>query len=130
MSTGPRGVVAAGHPQTAEAGAGVLRAGGNAVDAAVAAMLASWAAEPVLTGPAIALAREGALVTEAQAYILEILVGIIESTPECRALLAPGGRVPREGDTLRNPDLADALERLGADGAAPFYTGDIGQAVS
>ncbi len=46
-----RGIVAAGHPQTAEAGAAVLRAGGNAVDAAVAAMLASWTAEPLLTGP-------------------------------------------------------------------------------
>jgi len=45
-----RGVVAAGHPLTAEAGAGVLREGGNAVDAAVAAMLASFAAEQLLTG--------------------------------------------------------------------------------
>ena len=34
-----RGAVAAGHPATAEAGAAVLRAGGNAVDAAVAAVL-------------------------------------------------------------------------------------------
>jgi len=214
MSTGPRGVVAAGHPQTAEAGAGVLRAGGNAVDAAVAAMLASFAAEPVLTGlgaggymlvhtpageqllldffveapgreiptpraelipaevsfgdavqvfhigpascgvygtpagaceavarfgtvplselaaPAIALARDGAVVTAAEAYIFEILMPIIESTPECRALFAPEGRAPREGDLLRNPDLADALERLGRDGAAPFYTGDVAAAVS
>lgn len=46
----PRAVVAAGHPVTAEAGAAVLRAGGNAVDAAVAAVLASCAAEPLLTG--------------------------------------------------------------------------------
>ena len=46
-----RGVVAAGHPLTAEAGADVLRLGGNAVDAAVAAVLMSFVAEAPLTGP-------------------------------------------------------------------------------
>jgi gamma-glutamyltranspeptidase / glutathione hydrolase len=46
-----KGVVAAGHPRTAQAGAEVLRAGGNAVDAAVAAALMSFAAESPLTGP-------------------------------------------------------------------------------
>src|SRR5712691_1888494 len=45
-----RGVVAAGHPLTAEAGANVLREGGNAVDAAVGAVLASFAVESPLTG--------------------------------------------------------------------------------
>ncbi len=45
-----RGVVAAGHPESAEAGASVLRDGGNAVDAAIAAVLASFAAESPLTG--------------------------------------------------------------------------------
>ncbi len=44
------GVVAAGHPESAEAGAAMLRAGGNAVDAAVAAVLASFAVESPLTG--------------------------------------------------------------------------------
>src|SRR3954463_12616746 len=46
-----RGVIAAGHPLPARAGADVLRGGGNAVDAAVAAVLTSWVAEPPLTGP-------------------------------------------------------------------------------
>src|SRR6476659_1224050 len=46
-----KGVVAAGHPLTAEAGADVLRAGGNAVDAAVAAVLMSFVTESPLTGP-------------------------------------------------------------------------------
>jgi gamma-glutamyltranspeptidase / glutathione hydrolase len=46
-----RGAVAAGHPLTAQAGAGVLESGGNAVDAAVAAALVSWVAESPLTGP-------------------------------------------------------------------------------
>jgi gamma-glutamyltranspeptidase / glutathione hydrolase len=46
-----RGAVAAGHPLTAEAGAQVLREGGNAVDACIAAAAMSWVAESTLTGP-------------------------------------------------------------------------------
>src|SRR3712207_3287372 len=46
-----RGVVAAGHPLTAQAGVEVLRAGGNAVDAAAACVLMSFVAESPLTGP-------------------------------------------------------------------------------
>ena len=42
--------VAAGHPATVEAGIEVLAAGGSAADAAVAASLASCAAETVMTG--------------------------------------------------------------------------------
>ena len=50
MDARGRGVVAAGHPLTAEAGVQVLREGGNAVDAALGAMLTSFVAEPLLTG--------------------------------------------------------------------------------
>lgn len=46
------GVVAAGHEKTAEAGVEMFRLGGNAFDAAVAAILASFVAEPMLTSAA------------------------------------------------------------------------------
>jgi gamma-glutamyltranspeptidase/glutathione hydrolase len=46
-----RGAIAAGHPLTAEAGARVLAAGGNAVDACVAAAFTAWVTESPLTGP-------------------------------------------------------------------------------
>jgi gamma-glutamyltranspeptidase/glutathione hydrolase len=46
-----RGVVASGHPATTEAAATVLRAGGNAFDAAIAAGFAAAVAEPCLTSP-------------------------------------------------------------------------------
>jgi gamma-glutamyltranspeptidase / glutathione hydrolase len=196
-----KGMVAAGHPLTAEAGARVLREGGNAVDAAIAAMLVSWVAEPLLTGPgaggymlvagageeetlldffvaapgkgggdercdlvavevsfgdatqifnvgassvgaygnpagieeaarrwgtvaladlaapAAAHARAGVPTNAVQAYIGAILEGIV------------GERLLREGDVFRDDELADTIERLGADGAAPFYRGDVAAAI-
>ena len=45
-----RAGVAAGHPSTAQAGADILSRGGSAVDAAVAMMLVSCAAETIFTG--------------------------------------------------------------------------------
>lgn len=52
MSQFTPGMIAAGHPCTAEAGIEMLRLGGNAFDGAVAAMLASFVAEPGLTSAA------------------------------------------------------------------------------
>ena len=46
--------MAAGHTLTAEAGAEVLREGGNAVDACIAAAAMSWVVESPLTGPGAA----------------------------------------------------------------------------
>jgi len=45
-----RGMVVAGHPQAAEAGLAVLKAGGNAIDAAVATSLALGVCEPYASG--------------------------------------------------------------------------------
>ena len=212
-SSARQGVVAAGHPLSAEAGAEVLRAGGNAVDGALAAMLTSFATEALLTGlgaggymlvagpgeepvlldffvqapsrrddggeaellavdvsfgdaaqvfhigpascgaygnpagvaaasarwgsvpladltaPAAELAERGVALNAGQAYVAEILGDLLTSTPECAALWAPEGRVLREGETMRNPDLADALRLLGREGAEPFYRGDVADAV-
>jgi len=209
------GVIAAGHELSARAGAEALRWGGNAVDAALAAMLTGFCCEPLLTGfgaggymlvvpaagdpvlldffvempgrglppgsvaemvpvevsfgdavqvfnigpasvgtygvpagvaaaserfgrlplaqltaPAAALARDGVPLNAPQAYIVEILGELVTSTPECAALFAPAGEPLRTGEVLRQPELADALELLGADGAAPFYTGAQAAAIA
>jgi len=212
--TSSRGIVAAGHSLSAEAGARVLRDGGNAVDAAIASMLTSFTSEPLLTGPgaagymlvagprqdpvlldffvaapgrggdgtvradlvpivvsfgdaeqtfnvgpasvgvwgvpagicsaaarwgtvplgelaapAAALARKGVPLNASQAYVFQILEPILMTTPESAELFAPRGHALRTGEVFRSPDLGDAIERLGAEGAAPFYTGDIAEAV-
>jgi len=198
-----RGAIAAGHPLTAEAGAAMLRAGGNAVDAAVAAMLASCVTEPLLTGlgaagymmiapaggapvlldfsaeapgrekagerapldpitvhfgdadqefhvgpssvaafglpagaakaatygrapledlvaAAATYAREGHRVNRYQAYVTSLLLPLAHSI---------GLNALEEGDLLVQHEVAEALDRLGREGADPFYTGDIAAAI-
>jgi gamma-glutamyltranspeptidase/glutathione hydrolase len=207
------GAVAAGHPLTARAGADVLRAGGNAVDAAIAAVCVSLTAEAGLTSlggggymlvavpggeevvldffveapgrgadpasraellpltlsfgdavqvfnvgpasvgaygvpaglaeaarrfasrplaelvaPGAAVAREGVALNEAQAFVVEILAPIYETTPECRDLYGVGDGLPGAGEVVRNPELGDTLELLGAEGDRPFYEGEVAAA--
>ena len=58
----PAGLVAAGHPATAEAAAAILDAGGNAFDAVIAGQFAACVAEPVLCslgGGGFLLTRRG-----------------------------------------------------------------------
>jgi gamma-glutamyltranspeptidase/glutathione hydrolase len=209
------GVIAAGHELTAQVGGDLLRAGGNAVDAAVGAVFASFVCEPLLTGlgaggymlvvspdgartlldffvqapgrgcdpatraelipitisfgdavqvfnigaasvgtygtpaglyeaarrfgriplaelvaPAAKLAREGVAVNAQQAYLFELLGDIVLSTPECAALFADDGMLPTVGQVIRQPVLADTLERLAAEGPDPFYRGDIAAAIT
>jgi gamma-glutamyltranspeptidase / glutathione hydrolase len=71
-----RGALAAGHPLTAEAGADVLRAGGNAVDACIAAAAVSWICESPLTGlggGGFLLVR---LATDARPHLLDFFVAV------------------------------------------------------
>jgi gamma-glutamyltranspeptidase/glutathione hydrolase len=85
---------------------------------------------PELVAPAARMAREGVPLNPEQAYVVEILAGIVTAEPECAAVYAPSGTLLRAGDTIRQPELARTLERLGREGPAPFYRGDIARAVA
>jgi gamma-glutamyltranspeptidase/glutathione hydrolase len=206
------GIAAAGHPEVAEVAAQVLRDGGNAVDAAVAGLFASWACEPLLTGPAgggyllvaggdvepavldgfcaapglggepasaaliaadcdfgdtrqvfhvgaasvasfgvasmieeaaarwgslpladlaepgALLAQQGVALNANQAYVAQILVPILSSTPGVQELWMPGGRLIRAGEPFLAPGLADTIRRIGAEGSTPLRDGDLAAA--
>ena len=77
---GTRGVVAAGHEVTAEAAAVMLREGGNAFDAALAALCASCVAEPVL-----ASLGGGGFLLAGPAGAAPLLYDFFVQTPRSRA---------------------------------------------
>jgi gamma-glutamyltranspeptidase/glutathione hydrolase len=204
-----RAAAAAGHELTARTAATVLGAGGNAVDATVAAAAMSWAAEPGLISPcgggfllvrpartrklhlldaftaipgrelpadrpladvdrvdvpfderttqvfqigsatcavaglaavhgrfgsqpwrellmpAAAAANAGVASTGGQQAVLNAIQVVLEHTAEARAVFAPGGRFVREGERVRQPDLAGTIERLAELGARDFYDGGL-----
>jgi gamma-glutamyltranspeptidase/glutathione hydrolase len=82
-----------------------------------------------LAAPASALARDGVPLNAAQAYVVEILEGIVTLTPEASAIYAPDGTVLGEGGVVCQPELADAIELLAAEGDRPFYEGDVARTV-
>ena len=73
LSSSPKGSVASGHPQVTEAACALLRAGGNAFDAVIAAGFAATVAEPALTslgGGGFLLART----TQGRAVLFDFFV--------------------------------------------------------
>ena len=84
---------------------------------------------PDLVAPALALAREGVELTPAQARLHEILDPILRRTPGGRALYGEDAPLPA-GGRLELGELAATLERLAADGAEPFYRGDLARRTS
>ena len=83
-----------------------------------------------LAAPAAALARDGVEVNPEQGFFLEILDAILTHFDEAREIYAPGGKSLTPGDLFIFPALGDAIERLGAEGAEPFYRGEIATAMS
>ena len=83
--------------------------------------------------PAIELARNGVLVDDFHHYIIRILRPIMQATPASFALYespANPGRLIRAGELLRNPQAADSLAALIAEGEELFYRGEWAQALA
>jgi gamma-glutamyltranspeptidase/glutathione hydrolase len=194
------GMVAAGHPLAAEAGLRMLKAGGNAVDAAIATWAVQGEVEPGMTGlgadmfiliylaktgevkfingtgfapqaatidfytskggipdsgplsisvpgavggaalavkkygtkplgdilaPAIEIAEQGFPITESLARGLSGSTAKLAKWPSTTKIWFKDGKPLQTGDVVVNPALARTLRTIAAQGADPFYRGDI-----
>jgi gamma-glutamyltranspeptidase / glutathione hydrolase len=77
--------------------------------------------------PAVRLAREGFPVDAVYRRMATFRLEALKAHPEAARALLEDGNVPAEGTILRQPDLADTLERLGRDGFDGFYRGDLAE---
>jgi gamma-glutamyltranspeptidase/glutathione hydrolase len=194
------GMVAAGHPLAAEAGMRILRAGGNAIDAAIATWAVQGEVEPGMTGlgadmfilyyhaktgevkfingsgyaaaaatidfykskggipdqgplsisvpgavggatyavqrygtkpladvlaPAIEMAEAGFPISETLAAGLRGARAKLAKFPSSMKIWFKDGKPLEMGDVVKNPDLARTLRTIAAQGADPFYRGDV-----
>jgi gamma-glutamyltranspeptidase / glutathione hydrolase len=78
----------------------------------------------VSLAPAIRIAKEGYQPDKRFLGTIEDRKDVLARYPASAAIYLPGGKVPSEGWTLRQPDLAKTLERLAAGGADGFYKGE------
>jgi gamma-glutamyltranspeptidase / glutathione hydrolase len=82
-----------------------------------------------LVAPAIELAREGVVMTKAQALLHALLDSILRHTPESRAVYGQRSRLVA-GDRLVASELARTLEVLAAEGQDALYRGELGAAIA
>lgn len=83
----------------------------------------AWAG---LLGPAIRLARDGFTVSAPLAESLRSEQHLA-TDPESKRIFLRNGDYYRSGETLKQPELADTLERIARNGADGFYSGETAQ---
>ena len=88
-----------------------------------------------LVKPATDLATKGHALDPFQAYILDVVKPIMMGSAEAARLYQSRqsgfeGQTMRAGETFKNLDLANAIERLGVEGPGLFYEGELAQIIT
>ena len=120
----------AGHAQIPSRGplAALTVAGTVGGWAEALAQTAHWQparALPELLADAIAHARGGIVVSRSQAQLTRAKLSELQGLPGFADVYLRDGQPPHEGDLLRQPALADTLQRLAEAGLDDFYRGEL-----
>ncbi len=79
--------------------------------------------------PTIRYAREGHPVHEVIAYYWDRSVPRLSKWPGFSEQFTINGRAPRTGETWKNPNLADTLQKIAEGGRDAFYKGEIARTI-
>ena len=82
-----------------------------------------------LMAPAIKLARDGFVLTQGDMPVFTVMAPSLRKDPATAAIFLPGGTVPKPGERLRQPELAQSLSLISQNGPDAMYHGPIGHAI-
>ncbi len=83
----------------------------------------------VLAAPAIKLAAEGFPIDPALRVAVDRMQKNMKLFADLGRIYMPKGEVPKDGDLIRQTELAETLKAIAEQGAAVFYQGWIGRAI-
>lgn len=84
---------------------------------------------PVLMAPAIRLASEGFPLDVTLRFAIDRQQATMKKFPDLARIFMPKDTVPAEGEMIRQPELAETLKAIAAQGADVFYQGWIAEAI-
>ena len=117
----------AGNPQPKLSVDGALAAGIPGIPAALDHLADDYGHLPLTAtlDPAIRAARDGFEVTEMYRRLAGFREALLAADPGSRSIFLDDGTLPALGHVIRQPNLADTLERIALEGRDGFYQGDL-----
>ncbi len=82
-----------------------------------------------ILAPAISYAKNGYPVADEASGSLSAIKRAYGEYPNVVDVYNPDGKVPKRGDVLKNPQLANTLDQIAKGGRDAFYTGDIARKI-
>jgi gamma-glutamyltranspeptidase/glutathione hydrolase len=83
----------------------------------------------VIMAPAIRLAADGFPLDATLRYAIDRQRATMKKFPDLARVFMPKDTVPAEGDIMRQPELAETLKAIAAQGSDVFYRGWIAEAI-
>jgi gamma-glutamyltranspeptidase/glutathione hydrolase len=130
--TAPASATAAKNKAMLDAGAiGYASAGVPGTVAGMSLALAKFGTRPLaeLIAPAIALAKKGHKLGARQALVLGWNWDKLKRDPAARAVWGHGKEPWKQGDLVKQSDLARTLSRIAEEGPSGFYKGKTAEAI-
>ncbi len=122
---------ASGNPVKGATMQGGTASGIPGTPAGLAHLAKAYGALPLAQtlAPAIRLARDGFAVDGRYARIAKMRENFLRTLPEATRIFLADGLALTQGYVLKQPELAQTLSRLAAEGVAGFYAGPVARAL-